>query len=194
LADVRKAQDAEEILRAFATHAEEEIAGLRWSYHRDFGRSRLLVLDSRGGRVLDEDHRDVLSEQGGRGSRTVSPAISSTADRDDAAVAAVPRSAPPGSLDDAVCDGPWGRTAARLAEKIRQVDRNERRGLRAALTRSAAAVARLLALGVRRETDLRQPDRHPAADRPGRPPDDREDSSRGLGNPATAPTLSRTIA
>jgi hypothetical protein len=36
LADVREAQDAEGILRAFATHAEEEIAGTRWSYHRDF--------------------------------------------------------------------------------------------------------------------------------------------------------------
>jgi PhoD-like phosphatase len=62
LADVREAQDAQEIMRAFATQAEEEIAGTRWSYRRDFGRTRLLVLDSRAGRVLDEDHREMLSE------------------------------------------------------------------------------------------------------------------------------------
>ena len=63
LADVRAAHDAEEILRAFARQAEEEIAGTRWSYRRDFGRTRLLVLDSRAGRVLDADHREMLSEQ-----------------------------------------------------------------------------------------------------------------------------------
>ena len=62
LAAVRDAQDAEEILRAFAKRAEEEIAATRWSYHRDFGRTRLLVLDSRAGRVLDEDRREMLSE------------------------------------------------------------------------------------------------------------------------------------
>ncbi len=53
IAEVREAPDAEEVLRAFAKHAEEEIAGTRWSYHRDFGRTRLLVLDSRAGRVLN---------------------------------------------------------------------------------------------------------------------------------------------
>ena len=220
LADVREAQDAEQILRAFARQAEEEIAGTRWSYHRDFGRTRLLVLDSRAGRVLAEDRREMLSEQQWA---WVEECV--TGDFDHLLIATtLPLLLSHGlhhleAWNEAVCDGAWGRTAARLGEKIRQaidlehwsafhgsfvrltdllhevasggrgpapasvivlsgdvhhaylaeasfpgrapiesavvqavcspirnpLDRNERRGLRAALSRSAAAVARLLA-------------------------------------------------
>jgi hypothetical protein len=48
--------DAEPLLRAFAEAADAEAdgaKGARWSYRRDFGPVRLLVIDSRCGRVLD---------------------------------------------------------------------------------------------------------------------------------------------
>jgi len=220
LASVREAQDAREILRAFAKRAEEETAATRWSFHRDFGRTRLLVLDSRAGRVLDEGRREMLSEK-----EWAWVEESVTGDFDHVLIATtVPWLLSPGlhhleAWNEAVCDGAWGRTAARLGEKIRQaidlehwsafhgsfrrltdlvhevasggrgpapasvvvlsgdvhhaylaeasfpgrapiesavvqavcsplrnpLDRNERRALRAALSRSAAAVARLLA-------------------------------------------------
>jgi PhoD-like phosphatase len=220
VASVREAQDAEEILRAFAKKAEEEIAGTRWSFHRDFGRTRLIVLDSRAGRVLDEGRREMLSEEEWE---WVEDRV--TGDFDHVLIATtLPWLLSHGlhhleAWNEAVCDGAWGRTAARLGEKIRQaidlehwsafrtsfvrladlvhevasggrgpapasvmvlsgdvhhaylaeasfpgrapiesavvqavcspirnpLDRNERRALRAALSRSAAAIARLLA-------------------------------------------------
>ncbi|WP_241386320.1 alkaline phosphatase D family protein [Rhodococcus sp. CH91] len=57
--------DAEPILRAFASGADEEAdgsVGTRWSYRRDFGSVRLLVIDSRCGRVLSPDRRDMVSD------------------------------------------------------------------------------------------------------------------------------------
>ncbi|WP_129976057.1 alkaline phosphatase D family protein [Rhodococcus sp. Q1] len=57
--------DAEPILRAFASGADEEAdgaPGARWSYRRDFGSVRLLVIDSRCGRVLAPERRDMVSD------------------------------------------------------------------------------------------------------------------------------------
>ncbi len=62
---VRAVDDGEAILRKFAQDADREAdggKGARWSYCRDFGRSRLLVVDSRCGRMLGPDHRSMLSE------------------------------------------------------------------------------------------------------------------------------------
>ncbi len=61
---VRAADDAEPLLREFAQAADREAdggKGARWSYRRDFGRIRLLVIDSRCGRVL-EGTRSMVSE------------------------------------------------------------------------------------------------------------------------------------
>ena len=55
LADVQAAGDASKLLREFAVKADREANGTRWSYHRDLGRARLIVMDSRAGRVLKED-------------------------------------------------------------------------------------------------------------------------------------------
>ena len=56
----RVAEDAGPLLRDFARDAHRETAGTRWSFHRDFGGTRLLMLDSRGGRVLDSEHRSMV--------------------------------------------------------------------------------------------------------------------------------------
>jgi len=60
---VRAAQDGESILERFARRADRENAGTRWSYCRDLGRTRLLVVDSRAGRVLDEGRRSMLDDE-----------------------------------------------------------------------------------------------------------------------------------
>ncbi|MEU5769496.1 alkaline phosphatase D family protein [Streptomyces asoensis] len=59
-AAVREAPDATDELRAFASRADADPASARWSYRRDFGRVRLLMVDSRAARVLDEDGRSML--------------------------------------------------------------------------------------------------------------------------------------
>ena len=60
---VQEAENPTRILREFAYKADREIAGTRWSYHRDFGRVRLIMMDSRAGRVLKEGHRSMLDQE-----------------------------------------------------------------------------------------------------------------------------------
>ena len=45
-----------------ADHEADGAKGARWSYRRDLGPVRLLVIDSRCGRILDDDRRSMLSE------------------------------------------------------------------------------------------------------------------------------------
>ena len=46
----------------FAWTADTEPESARWSYHRDFGRVRLLVVDSRCSRRLDPDDRSMVDD------------------------------------------------------------------------------------------------------------------------------------
>ncbi|CAL9586203.1 hypothetical protein SUDANB145_05131 [Streptomyces sp. enrichment culture] len=57
---VRDSADGTDALRAFAAGADADAASVRWSYRRDFGRVRLLMVDSRAARVLDEQRRSML--------------------------------------------------------------------------------------------------------------------------------------
>ncbi|MFB7651710.1 MULTISPECIES: alkaline phosphatase D family protein [unclassified Streptomyces] len=59
-AAVRETPDGTDALRDFAARADAEPASVRWSYRRDFGRTRLLMVDSRAARVLEEDSRTML--------------------------------------------------------------------------------------------------------------------------------------
>jgi hypothetical protein len=61
-AKVREADDGWELLKEMAADERGAGKGERWSYCRDLGRTRLIVLDSRIGRVLDEDRRSMLDE------------------------------------------------------------------------------------------------------------------------------------
>ncbi len=63
---VRDVPDGERILRAFAQAADREADGAKgtmWSYRRDFGPVRLLVIDSRCGRILGDGRRSMISDQ-----------------------------------------------------------------------------------------------------------------------------------
>jgi hypothetical protein len=59
---VREADDGWPILREFAVEANRSTTGSRWSYCRDLGRTRLVVIDSRAGRVLEEGNRSMLDD------------------------------------------------------------------------------------------------------------------------------------
>jgi hypothetical protein len=57
--------DCEAMLREFAAAADKEAdgrKGAQWSYRRDLGDIRLLVIDSRCGRVLETGERSMVSE------------------------------------------------------------------------------------------------------------------------------------
>jgi len=121
-ARVREAEDAGPILREFAFLADREVAGTRWSYCRDFGASRLIMIDSRAGRVLDPpEERSMLDpgewewfEEHAQG------------DFDHLLIGtSLPLLLAPAlhyleAWNEAVCNGAWGKPAAVLGEKLRQ--------------------------------------------------------------------------
>jgi phosphodiesterase/alkaline phosphatase D-like protein len=57
--------DAADMLNAFADRARQEVngsKGTRWSYRRDFGNVRLLVIDTRSGRILSGGGRSMVGD------------------------------------------------------------------------------------------------------------------------------------
>ena len=117
-------QGGEQALRAFAEHADDEVGGRklsRWSYRRDWNGIRLVVVDTRSGRLVEDAHRSMLSEPereqveqwltGDCRHLLVGSSLPLLLER---------------SLHDlerwneAVCAGAWGRTAARWGERVRQ--------------------------------------------------------------------------
>lgn len=62
---VRAAGDGTHLVRGFAAAAEADPSGVRWSYRRDLGRVRLVMIDTRAGRVLDEGDRAMLDKAEG---------------------------------------------------------------------------------------------------------------------------------
>jgi hypothetical protein len=112
LAQVRAASDAEPVLREFARSADRDAGGVtpvQWSYHRDLGAVRLLVVDSRCGRVLDADRRAVIGpEEWGWVERHAHGAF------DHLLIAtSLPFLLPEGihhleAWNEATCDGRWG--------------------------------------------------------------------------------------
>ncbi|GAA4921427.1 alkaline phosphatase D family protein [Streptomyces coeruleoprunus] len=65
-AAVRAVPDGTEVLRRFAADADADPARIRWSYRVDLGRTRLVMVDTRAGRVLDEGKRAMLGEEDAR--------------------------------------------------------------------------------------------------------------------------------
>src|SRR4051794_164603 len=54
--------DAEALLGEMAERAATEPASIRWSFVRHWGSARMIMVDSRAGRVLDEQHRQMLDD------------------------------------------------------------------------------------------------------------------------------------
>jgi hypothetical protein len=121
LARCHAAGDAEPLLREFAKHSAYQTDGSRWSYHRDLDGTRLLVIDSRAGRCLDEGARSMLDEEEWE---WVSDHLDG--DFDHLLLASsLPWLLAPGmhyleAWSEAVCGGAWGPLAARACERLRQ--------------------------------------------------------------------------
>jgi hypothetical protein len=118
---VKAAEDAEELLEEFAFRADRETAGSRWSYCRDLGDTRLIVIDSRAGRVLQEGSRSMLDDEEWDWVRE-----HATGSFDHLLIGtSLPWLLGRGmhyaeAWSEAVAGGAWGEPAAEAAEKLRQ--------------------------------------------------------------------------
>jgi hypothetical protein len=113
--------DAGPLLRDFARHADRETDGAQWSYRRDFGGVRLVMIDSRAGRVLEPGARSMVDEAEWR---WIEETATGACDHLLLGTS-LPWLLARGmheieAFNEAVCDGAWGRRAARWGEKLRQ--------------------------------------------------------------------------
>ena len=116
------AEDAGPMLREFAFRADRETDGTRWSYCRDIARTRLIVMDSRAGRVLKPGERSMVDDA--EWDYVVEHA---TGDFNHLILATtLPFLLPPAlhymeAWDEAIAEGAWGRGVwAKLGERLRQ--------------------------------------------------------------------------
>ncbi|MFD7516195.1 alkaline phosphatase D family protein [Streptomyces niveus] len=123
-AAVRAESDGTPQLREFAVEADADPACVRWSYRRDFGRTRLLMVDSRAARVLAEGHREILDPDEARWVRD--QALTDPGDRDHLLIGtSLPWLLPPlvhdaESWNAALAGGERGPRWARFGEKLRR--------------------------------------------------------------------------
>ncbi|MDI5963019.1 alkaline phosphatase D family protein [Streptantibioticus silvisoli] len=122
-AAVRAAGDGTAELRRFAEGADRDRAGTRWSYRRDIGRVRIVVVDSRSARVLEEGKRAMLDDGEAAWLREQ---VLKDRDYDHLLVGtSLPWLLPHGihaaeSWDEALCAGVRGPRWARLGERLRR--------------------------------------------------------------------------
>ncbi len=120
-AAVKDAGDAGPLLRRLAHTWDRESAASRWSFWRDFGDTRLLVLDSRAARVLSDGRRQMVDDD-----EWEWIVDHSSGAFDHVLIAStLPVFLPRGihhlqAWNEALCAGSWGRLAANLSEKLRR--------------------------------------------------------------------------
>jgi PhoD-like phosphatase len=118
---VKEADDAEPILAEFARRADRANWNVRWSYCRDLGRTRIVVVDSRAGRVLEDDRRSMLDE-----GEWLWLEEHVSGDFDHLLVAtSLPWILGPGlhnieAWSEAVAGGAWGKQMKRVGERARR--------------------------------------------------------------------------
>ena len=113
--------DAGTELRRFALRADRETEGARWSFSRDYGDTRLVVVDSRAGRVLGDGRRSMLDDAewewlearlvGGPEHVVIASSLPVLLGAGMHYLEA---------WNEAVCDGAWGPLGAWAGEKIRR--------------------------------------------------------------------------
>ncbi|HET7307153.1 MAG TPA: alkaline phosphatase D family protein [Gammaproteobacteria bacterium] len=118
---VSEAEDAGNLLRDVAYRADRESHTCRWSYHRDFGNTRLVMLDSRASRVLENDARAMIDDQEWHWVERYA-----TGGFDHLLIGtSLPFITSPGihyleAFDEALCRGVWGQRFARWGEGLRR--------------------------------------------------------------------------
>ena len=137
-------------LDSFAERADQDPEAYRWSFCRDFGDTRLLVVDSRAARNLDPDHRALLD----KAEMDWLDARMRGGFRHLLVATSLPFLLPMGlhhleAWDEAVSEGAWGRLPARIGEKLRQAADLEHWGAFQESFRRVAAMAKEVADGGR---------------------------------------------
>jgi hypothetical protein len=118
---VRGSQHAGEALFDWARRIDSTEAGTRWSFCRDFGRTRAIFVDSRAGRVLAEERRSMVDEE-----EWDWIAAHAKGDFDHLLIATtVPLLLSPGfdrleAWNEKMCDGAMGGRLARASENLRR--------------------------------------------------------------------------
>jgi phosphodiesterase/alkaline phosphatase D-like protein len=121
---VRSVTDGTSFVRKFAAQADEDFASVRWSYRRDFGRVRLVMIDSRSARVLQEDRRAMVDD--GEWQWVRRQILEDRGAYDHLLVgSSLPWLLPHGihdteAWDAALCAGARGERWARIGEKLRR--------------------------------------------------------------------------
>jgi PhoD-like phosphatase len=121
LGKVRAAGDGTAVLTDFAERAGRGAAEAQWSYRLTLGRVRVVVIDSRAGRVLADGKRLMVSD---REWQWVTESVSG--DWDHLVIAtSLPLLLPRGvheleAWNEAVCAGAWGKRLARTGERVRR--------------------------------------------------------------------------
>lgn len=143
LRDFVLAGDATDLLREWALRSEAFTpvpGGYRFSYCRDIGRVRIVVVDCRNGRVLEPGGRRMVDDA--EWAWVVEHAMGEC---DHLLVATSVPVLMPGGLheleawNEAVCDGAWGRRAAVIGERIRRgIDLEDWPAFRASFDRMVA--------------------------------------------------------
>jgi PhoD-like phosphatase len=113
--------DATGPLQDYVEGAHEAADGRRWSYCRDLGRTRLVVIDSRAGRVLDRGRRSMFDEDEWRwidehAQGDFDHLLFATSDPYLLAPAMHHLEA----WNEKVCDGAWGERVAEFGERARR--------------------------------------------------------------------------
>jgi hypothetical protein len=124
LARITEVDDAAPLLREWAEGSEEFTpvpGGYKFSYSRDLGSARLVVVDCRNGRVLESGERAMIDEEEwawivGEACRPRRHLLVATS---------LPVFVPGGlhdlqSWNERVCDGAWGRAPAWVGERLRR--------------------------------------------------------------------------
>ena len=149
LSRIDAGEPAGPLVRDLAQRADRDATAARWSFYRDLGRSRLVVLDSRAGRVLAPERRMLDAGDWEYVERHA------TGDCDHLLLAtSVPWLLAEGmhhleQWSELVCAGAWGGRAARVGEKVRQALDLEHWGAFDRSFRELAELERSVAAGER---------------------------------------------
>jgi hypothetical protein len=115
------AGDAGPLLREAATRWCRGPGGARWSYRRDLGSTRVVVVDTRAGRVLGDGRRDMLDdEEWGWLEEQLAGGVDHLLVACSLPVLLLPALASAEAWNERVCAGAWGRPAAWAGERIRR--------------------------------------------------------------------------
>jgi hypothetical protein len=122
LDEIRGAQDAAALLGSRMSTEGRQTGHSRWSYARDLGDARVVVIDSRAGRQVEPGRRALVQEEEWSWIREQA----SKPARHLLLASSVPFLLAPAlhhveAFDEALTEGAWGRIGVALGEKLRRV-------------------------------------------------------------------------